>query len=344
MIITNQNKSIWKNLFEAAVHFRQTKPWNYYDDSHIFGIKDPKTETIGWCVLMGAAETSYGMQVYLGDEGFESYINIMDSWFTWEDEANLGFSQKSLILNFVNKDETDQADTEIYKQLGYSFKNNLEYISFRRFDPGFFPWYLTNQQVVFMTYCVEQALNVVELGKNEELVVSSFEDRELLVMVPDENHGELIWTPQQRPHPQPVPSKKFTPKSTFINQLRKKLKKRKSNLLLSVRYVFQPIQDKKGERPYFPKLVLWASNENGSIIDSQLIQPTRIWNPFQKKCQDVFKKLGYIPTRITVDSPMAMELMEDMAERLRIELILDPAHPILIGLQENMDEYFNQDQ
>lgn len=338
-IINDQNFTIWKKLFEAALRFKERKPWKHYDDSHVFGVQDPKSNTIGWCLIMGAADTTYGLQVYLGDEGFDSYMNIIDPWLTGLEPDTLAMLQHGMVFNLVNKDETDLVDGDIYQQLGYSFQGNNNYPSFRRMDTGFFPWYLTDEQVVFMTHCLEQTLHAAELGQKNEIEVTAIESEELLVMVPEGNQDELVWSPRMVPHPEPPPLKEYSPKTTMINQLRKKLKKKNATLLLSVQYVFKPIQDRKGEQPYFPKLILWADTKSGLILDTQLTHHNRTWKVFQEKLQSVFKNKGYIPNRIIADSDDAMELMDELAERLRIELIFDPGHPLFKDIQKSMGDF-----
>lgn len=335
--INDQNFTIWKNLFEAAVRFRDQKPWKYFNNSHVFGVQDPNSDTIGWCVIMGSADTAYGMQVYQGDEGFEGYVNIMNSWMTGMDPTLLSVSQKGLIFNLVNKDETDDVDEDIYQRLDYSFRGKNKHISFRRLDPGFYPWYLTDKQVVFMKHCLEQALQLVEMDQKNDVQVTTLKDGKLVVMVPEQMHDDLIWSPRMVPHPEPLPSYAYTPTKVLINKIQQKLKKDNTTLMLSIQYIYSPIQDDEGEQPYFPKVIVWADEETELILDMELTHPMQIWNHFQKNIQNLFNDQGYIPTRIIAGSDMAIELMEEIAERLQIELIFDPEHPFFIDIENSMD-------
>jgi len=50
----------WKELFLAADQFRLLAPWEWMDDSQVFGVRDPWTGEAGWCVVIGAAGLALG--------------------------------------------------------------------------------------------------------------------------------------------------------------------------------------------------------------------------------------------------------------------------------------------
>ena len=42
-----------QGLLKAAGAFAAAKPWEKIYDSQIFGVENPPTREIGWCVIMG---------------------------------------------------------------------------------------------------------------------------------------------------------------------------------------------------------------------------------------------------------------------------------------------------
>lgn len=339
--ITSQNKTLWKNLYETIGEFRKATPWQYYEDNYVFGVQDPKTGVFGWCTIMGAAEETFGLHVFIGDEGFESFLNIAENLGEGEDDIELVFSQRSISVVFVDKRETDQRDLSILKQVGYKpMKGRRQYISIRNFEPGMMPWDIDDQQAVFLTHCLEQVLVLVELAQKGEVRATDFEEDLLLAMIPEEENGELNWQPSYVKQPDPPAGQEYIPDPFLINRLRKELGRKRKGLFFSFQYLLSPVQEKKEERPFMPRLSLWADEDSGMILNSQIYNPQNLWENFQKECRDVFLDLGFIPDLITVDSEMGIMLLKRFAEELRIDLDYAPFHPIFVEIKESMQEFF----
>ena len=339
-LINNNNTDLWKNLFEAASRYSKHKPWKHFDDNHVFGIQDPASATIGWCVVLGSADISTGLIVHLGDEGLNCLMETLYQNFTGLSDDQIFYMQKAIVMNFVGPDELDEVDMALYHKLGYIPQKGNKNFSFRRLDPGLYPWYLENKDVKFMTICLDQVLNVVDLDKQNQIEVTTFDSDQLIVMTPSSVGDHIHWIASEVPIPHDSPENDFIVTSNYITNIRKKYKKKKASLFLSSQYYQKPVQDGKGTRPFYAMILLWIEGLHGKIITSETLKPDQTWKSFQKSFQSVLKTLGYIPTKIYVDSEYGYDFLDDLCDRLNIELIFQRDHEIFADVADSMSDLF----
>lgn len=43
----------WRRLYEAAVRVKELSPWGWMTEGDVFGVRDPKTEKIGFVSVTG---------------------------------------------------------------------------------------------------------------------------------------------------------------------------------------------------------------------------------------------------------------------------------------------------
>lgn len=340
MKITKKNQPAWAAMYEAAKAFRDFKPWNHFDDSYIFGVQDPVSDDIGWCVIMGDGDVMYGLVVYMGDEGYESYENMVDLFGTGE-EINMVLNQKCLKVEYVNRDEIEDFDKDIYKQLGLKYRGKNQYPMVRRNDPGLFPWPVDDVQAVFLMHCLDQSVNVVQQALEGKITLSEMDDDEFLVMVPETHEGDgLEWKPVYMDSPESDERDKFIPDAFLVNRVKRELKKKDAILFLSFQYMMSPVQEKPEDRPFFPRLALWVDGDSGLILENYIYPPGDIWNQFQHDFIEILNKLGHIPDSIGIDSSMGMELLALYGDELDIDNVFAPEHPLFGELQESMGNFF----
>lgn len=340
MNISAKNKAHWKKLYETIEKFQETKPWEFFEDNYIFGIQDPATGIFGWSTIMGAAQEVFGLHIFLGDEGFQNFRDIAENFGINEsDNINLAFSQRSISVSFVSEQESEDEDLAILKKIGYKPKKGKnKYFRIRDFTPGMIPWYIDTHQAIFLTHCVEQVLALVESIKKGEAKATHYEEELLLVMLPEDKDGELTWQFSYIEPPQP-PAKKTYPADPFLtNRLRKELDVSDFQLLFSFQYFLAPIQEKKDERPVMPRLGLWINEYSGRILDTKLFGPEDPWQSIQKKFNEIFLELDYIPETIIVDSDAGMSMLKNFTKKLRIGLEYDPSHPVFDDVKGLMNE------
>ena len=50
-----------KHLYSLVREFAELAPWQWMENADVFGVEDPATHTVGWCVVLGEGEEVYGL-------------------------------------------------------------------------------------------------------------------------------------------------------------------------------------------------------------------------------------------------------------------------------------------
>lgn len=327
MKITKTNFSIWENLYRTAVEFRDLAPWEWMHDSDIFGVKDPVTGENSWCCVMGAGREVFALGVYLGKEGFDSYMEMVNSQFkelTNEDSMALVLGQTMLKVEFVNRDEMEKEDLAAFKKLGIKFRGRHQWVQARKMLPGYLPWFMSEEQAVFATHCLQQAITVAKLFKEDEHCLEN-EEEKILVMASVEKGGNLDWqvTYEHEPEEMEIVPRKADP--TLITKAKKELEKKKAAICLSLNYMPSPILSGENEtEPFFARMALWIVYGSGHIIASKIFTPKEFDKNFEPEFFKMLHQIGIIPQQLVVDSQMAIQAIEPLTEALGIDLIYQP--------------------
>ena len=180
----------WNTLYRAAIDFWQIQPWHWVDDTDLFGVKNPEDGEIGYCCVVGALGEFLGLVVYLGTEGLESYLKIQKSESPEEDVLS---TAKCLVASFEDRKFLQKPDHEVIKRLGLKFRGAKSWPLFRSYEPGYYPWYLNQPQVCFLTHALQQAADVSLRMKINDNLLTNSEKAQYLVRIPERSGPELRW-------------------------------------------------------------------------------------------------------------------------------------------------------
>jgi hypothetical protein len=345
MKITSANRSIYLDLYQAAIEFREMAPWEWMWDSDYFGVQDPETGETGWCCIMGAAGEVFALNVYLGDEGFHSYMRLAEVGETRIETPELFaafLEQKLLKVDFVGREEIDDTDRAMFKDLGLKFRGHGNWVQARDFLPGYYPWYLSEKQAVFMTHCLRQAMEVAARFRDDESILED-EEGDVLVRVPKKTSHGLEWSDQFMPEPEweDKPEGKADP--FLVNRAKKELKKKNQALFFSLSYVQSAMKDEGEDRPFFPQLGLWIDGESGLILGMEMFSPSNFRHNLEKVFFKHLHQAGFIPQQLFVDSEAAMDAAGPIAKALGTGLVYAPDLEVFEEIKRELGRYFAGD-
>jgi chemotaxis methyl-accepting protein methylase len=66
------------SMLDAAFGFRETEAWKMLDDSNIFAVRLSNGQNV-YCTIMGNGGEHYSLGIYINEEGFSSYLRILNS-------------------------------------------------------------------------------------------------------------------------------------------------------------------------------------------------------------------------------------------------------------------------
>ncbi|RLF56866.1 MAG: hypothetical protein DRN27_08895 [Thermoplasmata archaeon] len=336
----------WNELFAAAKRFKQHECWNDMHNSDVFGVKNPETGEIGYCCVMGNAGQHYSLAVYKGSVGLDGLLKI----FNDEVDAT-GFNalhvQHCLMASFEDRKFIDKKDYALIKKLGLSFRGKNAWPLFRDYTPGFYPWYITSDDARFLTIALDQSIIIAKRVKEDpDLLFPEDDEFKYLVRVTQKKNDTIIWNDAWLV-PKAINQKhlsvdfmKHHSYKTRFEHIKKNCKKRNDVWEVDISYNPQPIQEKKEQRPYYPKVMMFADHHTEMILSFAITQP----DTYQKEYVDEFlsfvEKNGFLPKEIIAADEEFLALIQPVTKELGIDLFKTDYLDVIEEVKQTMGDFF----
>lgn len=295
--------------------------WEWMSDADVFGVQNPATGEIGYCCVLGQLGEVFGLAVYLGSEGLAQHRKIQSGQIhTGSAEAT--FSQNCLALWFGKKNELDQTDLKIIRQLGLNFRGANAWPQFRSLQPGYLPWYLTDIEASYLALCLEQAREVAVCLHKDPGWLSAPGRNHYLVRVPIERDGGRIWESHWL-KPGPIIRAKvcsYPIDELRLQRIKNTAKTRLGTWEVDSFYMRNPV---KGDgRPFFPYAMLCVDQSSGFIFGTVVVEPSEWAAKFPSCILECIEEHSLIPVALWLRRAELHELLEPLVSRLGIEVRL----------------------
>lgn len=327
---TRPSNGEWRALYEAATAFKALAPWRWVREHHLFAVVDPEGRETGYCGVTGAEAVHMSLIVNLGMEGLAGYLTTL----ALGDEADpleLLFIQRSLMASFEDREMLTKEDRDVIKGLGLSFRGRGAWPLFRSFRPGFAPWHLTSWEARFLTAALEQSIDVARRAEDDPGLLDVGRQGALLHRVPAVDGNNTVWKDERRPVPKagrptiPVPSLDAGRARTRLARA----KRLGSAWEVDMFHLPRPTHDRKGERPFYPRVALWVDHGTGLIMGHSMFGPTDVPDMSMATLR-VIDRVG-APRTILVQRPEVAALLKPLADLGGMDL---RAMECLEGLEE----------
>lgn len=334
----------WRALYDAAMHFYALHPWTWLSEDQFFGVVNPENDEVGYCSVMGHLGEHLALAVYLGDEGLGTFFDLRAAE-SEPDTVEAFFRQKDLQASFEDREMLADKDHQVIRSLGLKFRGRQAWPLFRDYTPGYVPWYLTASQARFLTLALEQTIEVAVRFRDCPAELPTLDETEdLLVRVPQPGPAGLIWRDERRPLPTEFPCAElnFLWNTEKMETLRQKGQgvKRQGALEIDYFYLLEAVQDKPGERPFHPQLLLAADHRSGFILSQNLLAPGTLGNALVKMVEDLL--LGHLaiwPRQIGVRREELAVILDEVVGPLGIEVLEVEELPAIAMFRKSLDEW-----
>ena len=334
----------WHRLYEAAVRLKELSPWKWMTETDVFGVKDPKTEEIGFVSVMGLLGEHYAVSLYPNPRALYDFWALEEAGPQINPDALLEIPQ--LQVSFEDRDELDDRDRKVIKELGFKFRGRKEWPMFRSYRPGFFPWFLEAEEARSLAEALGQLLEVAPRFKEDHSLLVPEDERTYLVRVAHQEGDTRVWedTVVEVPPPEPV-SIQIEMDPEVLESLAS-LPQSGHELEVDLFMFPTPIQGGKGVRPVFPYMLLVVEAESGMVLGTELLEPTpsleAMWGSVPLAVARQLAGLELKPNEITVGSELLFGLLQPLAESARFELKGSPFLPALYEAKEALFEAFGR--
>lgn len=329
----------WEDLYKAAIEFWKIESWRWMYDTDLFGVQNPESREIGYCCILGNIGEFFSLNVYLGSRGLEGYLKIQSGQIEPGDIESINV-QDCLSASFTDRDDLRDQDIKIIKKLGLKFHGKNNWPLFRRYEPGFYPWYIDKEEAKFLILALKQAKEVaLRVKENKELLIS--QDSLFLIMIPEKKGKKLIWKEEWI---EPAPLQREEIIIPEVNEermegLRNEITRKEG--YWEVDFFFSPftIQEKKDERPYYPYACLFLDHKTGLIIGSEISNHSEYKKEFQDRFLSIIQENNIIPEEVLVKRDITYRLFRPVVRGLDIKIQLVKRLEGIKEAQYSMIEY-----
>ncbi|MBN3524793.1 DUF7309 domain-containing protein [Paenibacillus apiarius] len=333
-----EREAAWSRLYEAASAFKKQGSWNWMSESRIFGVLNPEDGEVGYCSIMGASETLFGLAVFRGGEGLESLHDMLlerDERYAWLHR------QKCMMATYEDRTDLEKHDLAQIKELGFRFRGRNAWPMFRAYDPGLAPWTLDENQVRFLTIALEQAMDLAaRVKKDEELLTPPASGQ---VLVRAQENGEWIdrWIDPDFVLKRPV--KVEFDNQERLNDIIRRFPNKKGHW--ETEFFYAPVAVKgEGDRPYYPRLCLWVDRLTRSAVGFHVAYDSNFEQEFLDHFLQLIEEKGARPQKLVIRTNDAVDLFEKTAQRLKIRIEREPHLAYLEEARGDLFEYFTKQE
>lgn len=302
----------WENLYSAMEKFKMAKPWEKHWDADIFRIAVDKSDEDLFCSLLGRNGDCMALAIYIGSNGLKSYVDLLEDRIP---DSQLMHVQDAILCYIGDREELYKSDLKVIKDLKRKYRGRNEWIYFRRFEPGFVPCELSDNECKMATIALEKVLELVDAVSSEK-IKPKFEEG--YVPYADMDNGKYNIVLSQLEVPQ---NKVLFIQDELLIQKLKRIKKNKNEIEIDAFYLSTPIKDKHDDRAYYPRMLLIADSKQGLIIDQEM---------YQSKDDDAYIIINHLiefitkygcPNKIYIRNEDVFSIIVNLCEELKIELI-----------------------
>lgn len=349
------NKELWLEMYKAAERIRDLQPWNWMYEDDLVAIVNPENqEEIGFCSIMGSGGEFMGLAIYRGWNGFYALQDMKNA--AEEDDMinlrNYAHLQDCWMIEFTDADQINKPAKETLKALGIKYRGAGQWIDITDRSPSQLPWYVEEEDVAFITLCINQFFEVAIRAEDDESLLNVpnpdykeideddydddeettdvFFESEILTLkrVPiAKKEGRWEWKDEYfdpfNEEKFPPPSEKIIP-SIQAAALAKKLTKKEAAVMFGLMTLSSVIQENKNEPPYVASLNVAIQYGSGMIMSQDLGTIARIKSNFEKNLLNLFETIGFVPSQIVVNTHLHIDWLESFEELFEFDVIYAP--------------------
>lgn len=311
----------WSRLFQAAAQVKALAPWEWMEETDIFGVQDPESGETGFVSIMGALGEHYSVAVYLGARGLYGFWGLEEQAPDLAPEEVLTIPQ--LQASFEDRNDLTKQDRDLIKELGLKFRGRQAWPVFRSFQPGFVPWYLEPQEVRFLAHVLEQVGDVAPRFKEQPELLTPGDDESYLVRVARAEGGDLVWEDQVISVAPPEPESISVAMDMEALAWLKQVPPSQASLEIDF-FMFPAHIGERGERPYYGYMLLIVDSESGMILGNELLKPEStleaMYGLIPMTVVQQLANLGMVPGEIYVRSDLMFQLLQLLTNELHFKV------------------------
>lgn len=299
----NQNNQslLLKQVYKQADDFFAAEPWDFFDETDIFGVRSPETGKEYFISIMGANDEVYSLAAYEGREALYKFWNIQMMGEVVPPSYLMSIPH--LMISLEDSEFIDPENVKQLKKLGVRPRDNM-FPGISKMVPGRLPQGLNDTELKDMFHILKQALHVVEESRplNKSNIHSDQDDdQDYLFRLVEGTDSK--WVSKKITVPPPTLKSAFTFHDNVLEDFMK-APKYNGPVEIDLQLLPSPIKDEK-TGVYFPALLLAVDPQEEIILFMETIQPLPDYkkmlsilpNVIMKKSVEIGKKIMNVQFR-----------------------------------------------
>jgi hypothetical protein len=341
------NNLEWKRLVEAAVRIKQQGPWQWMQEDDIFGIARPDTGEIGYISVVGASGEHLAVGVYREAPALARVLALRKApQGVLDAHPELLLEIPQLRASFGARDELDEWDRQLLRDLNLKFRGRKAWPRFQSFRPGFLPWRLEPDEIGFLTLALEQLEQVApRLKKDRSFLLGEDPGTLLIRSCPARKEKGREW--QDRYEPAPSPEFPPVPLAWEPSDVKKLKRMPGREDILEVDFFRCPAAiGQKDERPQAGYILLSLHAPSNMVFGAQSTCVTEsiehMWGQIPGLLLSRLVEPGLRPREIHVQSPLLQNVLQPAFKELGIQIVLKPVLKKLRAAKREMLAHFEK--
>jgi hypothetical protein len=315
-----------KRLFDLATETCARKPWRIMGDTDLVLVKDPESQEMCYCSVMGALGEVFAVHAFRGMESYRLFRKLASGAPLTTGEF-FG-TQRSVTMEFLPSGMLPGPDRELARVLGHPLKRGTIAPQFRAGRPGYQPWYPTEAEGKVLALCVDSVLAFYEDFEHQPR--AGYWDVE-------DVYPEVVWRKDKSLRVEGTPVRVTPPPLPELPNLDEvrlaKLSKGdyrvRGILEVDEFYSAAPVGG-KNERKACLRMVMAADAEIRFLYMVQAFEPDRpAGEVLMEGVLQTVEKNKFVPAEVRVNDERKRLLLSPLRERLGFELRVVGALPTL---------------
>ncbi len=317
----NETQDRWRHLLALAADVKALAPWAFMDETDNFAISLPAPHAVGLVSVMGARGEHFAIAVYLGRRAVVDFWALVADEGGDDPEAILEIDQ--LQLSWEDRGALDRRDRQLLADLGVKPRGAQSWPMLRRFRPGYWPWFATDDEVAIMIAALEQLVIMAPRLRTDGDVLTPPAGRHYLLRYPPsptappndwcERFEALPLAEEVR-----IPVVVDAGRTAKIDGLPRRSLEMELDLFAAPMLRIEGKQEGVGQ-PYYPYILLAVERGRGMIIGFKTLTALQglepMWSQVPTAFADLLIGAGARPERILVQRPLLARLLTPMCER-----------------------------
>jgi hypothetical protein len=333
---TSASSDAWHALYRLGERIQELAPWHWMQENHIFGVKFPQNDTVGFVSVMGTMGEHRAVTVYLGTDGLRGFWHA-EGLEPGEDPTSI-FHVPQLAASFEDRNRLEARDIEQIRHLGLSYRGKGAWPLFRSYRPGYHPWFLTFDEVKMLSIALEQTLVIATRTRKDISLLEPEDEDSYLVRIPKASGDQTIWKDRQMT----FLLDPFQIKPNFDQDLFDEVAgMEQSGSEFELDCLPAPVLiGPKGTRPRWPHILIVVEADSGLVVGSEFLAALdglpAMWSEIPGKLLYILSKYSIRPTRIRVRSTLYRDILRPLLSSLKVDITKQSDLPALEEAQESL--------